>query len=172
MVSLSSYDVVWIYYSAYKIITSHFDFMDIIKFNKINMREIKFRGLTKENKFEYSGIVGQGLFWLRVTEGYYKDVQQFTGLHDKNGKEIYEGDILRFSKTSYHLSFNTVVIFKDGQFTTESFLVNELNKLSLKSEIIGNIYQEVLPKYENKDIIKQWSEEKKDTNTIRKLKKR
>lgn len=40
----------------------------------------------------------------------FSNVEEFTGLLDKNGKEVYEGDLINGSK----------VVFKDGQFITES----------------------------------------------------
>jgi len=64
------------------------------------MREIKFRAWDKENKrmtpsfslttFSYAvfGVVDHQL--------YNYNIMQFTGLLDKNGKEIYEFDLLQF----------------------------------------------------------------------------
>lgn len=70
------------------------------------MREIRFR--------EWDDLNGEmHLAWhprFKV-DGYTTEllqdgkVMQFTGLHDKNGKEIYEGDVvrdLRFSKHNIH----------------------------------------------------------------------
>lgn len=68
------------------------------------MREFKFRGwnkgLNKMVEFEFLDIVtdSDGA-WVNSGAGDTNvaacEIMQFTGLHDKNGREIYEGDILR-----------------------------------------------------------------------------
>ena len=67
------------------------------------MRTIKFRGKTDSGKwcfgyFLHDGqrgrfVITDGL--LEINRVDPETVCEFTGLHDKNGKEIYEGDILR-----------------------------------------------------------------------------
>ena len=81
------------------------------------------------------------------------EVMQYTGLKDKNGKEIYEGDIVNWSLDYLE------IIFKDGGFgyytafgkARPSYIPlsghNFLNLFKKESEIIGNIY-------ENKDLLK------------------
>ena len=88
--------------------------------------------------------------------------QQFTGLTDKNGKEIFEGDVIRFTETDEDSCFGredteTVevkwieeiaqwrAIFKSGR-RTELHLVVQLPTI-VSCEVIGNIY-------ENPDLLK------------------
>ena len=60
------------------------------------MREIKFRAWNIVHNLIYYKEEGQSnaSFFNNCPESIYK-LMQFTGLKDKNGKEIYEGDVLR-----------------------------------------------------------------------------
>lgn len=61
---------------------------------KESMREIKFRSWHNVGqKMIYDDFPGDSLRW-RHKENQPVDVMQFTGLKDRTGKEIYEGDIL------------------------------------------------------------------------------
>lgn len=71
------------------------------------MREIKFRGRTPDGKWIYGDLIHSGTDTIgileadapcleAITDVIPESVGQFTGLHDKDGKEIYEGDIIDF----------------------------------------------------------------------------
>ena len=60
-------------------------------------------------------------------------VGQYTGLEDKHGKRIIEGDILSFRAGRTH-----VVRFEDGAFILEDSAIPI--PFAIKSEIIGNIH--------------------------------
>ncbi len=63
------------------------------------MREIKFRwfqyGFMRYEFDGWSEDIGINEAIKLASSEYSAVIMQFTGLHDKNGKEIYEGDILR-----------------------------------------------------------------------------
>ena len=71
-------------------------------------------------------------------------VGQFTGLTDKNGKKIFEGDIVRYTNDDGTLAFYKVVWGDDfGSWMLE--WINHSDKLCLRCmrelvEVIGNIH--------------------------------
>lgn len=86
--------------------------------------------------------------WLSFDDD-YKCIMQSTGLKDKNGKEIFEGDIVQFEdcyEVSDFLYINTGIIeWCQGGFhvtNRDSVLMEDLlDGDSLDVTIIGNIYE-------------------------------
>lgn len=115
------------------------------------MRELKFRAWDKAQK-KY--IIPQRLaldddgaldFYVYNRGGYALEcfiVEQYTGLKDKNGKEIYEGDIVGFKWTK-RLYVVTYRVY-DASFILENDEWEETIHLSLEKddfEVFGNIHE-------------------------------
>ncbi len=108
------------------------------------MREMKFRCWHKTAKeMLFENRLGKCFQWL--SEGQPIKIMQFTGLYDKNGKEIWEGDIVKnstgrimelawFSSPSY-AGWDLRVICAKGTPPISRSLWEEL-------EVIGNIYED------------------------------
>ena len=101
------------------------------------MREIKFRVWDKDIK-----VFTEDEFFT-VDDMKYDDpyvFMQYTGLKDKNGIEIYEGDILTCGNLNYKLVWEDgkacEIHNKEDKFSPR-FLFNYLEQL----EVIGNIYE-------------------------------
>ena len=122
------------------------------------MREILFRGKRTDNGEWIYGDLIQNVDCLKIreqeksikkiTKSYEVDLEtvgQFTGLLDKNGKKIFEGDIV-LGLFLFDMSINAVVKFRDGAFGLEwrRGEIIEFNAFTslcnITYEIIGNIY--------------------------------
>ena len=129
------------------------------------MREIKFRAWDKEDKrmiideqdFIPVKVTNKGVlrlnphhkenFWEFIDEERF-EIMQYTGIKDKNGREIYEGDII---STDLDRPFN-IVVFRNGAFMFQChdngkdyydymFSVEEESDRWEYGEVIGNIYE-------------------------------
>ena len=122
------------------------------------MRDIKFRAWNGPKMIYNIGIMplterrdADSMTTSRPYEVYFRPdkwkVMQYTGLKDKNGKEIYEGDIVAINAFEPRLN---IVRFDRGGFCLEPILEAPLHSSFWsdikyaeddRSEVIGNIYE-------------------------------
>jgi uncharacterized phage protein (TIGR01671 family) len=137
------------------------------------MREILFRGKRVDNGEWITGYYikanhhwhNQGIHedWIVVdtiqnggwgnVRGKYavipETIGQFTGITDKNGKKIFEGDIVKYEKYATEISNNVYVVKYDTELAT--FIGEKYSQIHVTSfttfendsefiEVIGNIH--------------------------------
>ena len=130
------------------------------------MREIKFRAWNKLYKrmIEFVGAINflDGKVFdasnLYSRDLKYIDLMQYTGLRDKNGKEIYEGDIISADFDGEGMLFEVAwnnnamawdIKDKNGVFYFDIYENGSPFKFLKNIKVIGNIY-------ENPELLKGW----------------
>lgn len=81
--------------------------------------------------------------WEEYTFGDVTELMEFSGLKDKNGKEIYEEDIVKFSvDDGFNYCINEIgtVIYNNGAFYVGDFLLSDIESADI--EVIGNIWED------------------------------
>ena len=111
------------------------------------MREVRFREWETERKSmvysareDFDDMVG---FRFLHTEGGKRILMQYTGLKDKNGREIYEGDIVKYPHIQAFPDIWRVEFYKGSFVIAETIVKISLRELAHKEnlEIIGNIFE-------------------------------
>ena len=129
----------------------------------MSQRTIKFRAWDKINKkmtpsFDFRQWEGNKLYLSNYGVLYYGDliILEFTGVEDRNKKEIFEGNLLEIQE--HYCGDNKYpkgifkVIYKDAEFFATSKLEKYVSLFdatkNFNAVVIGNIY-------ENKNLLKE-----------------
>lgn len=126
---------------------------------RIKMREIKFRAWDKELKewtnYSISNIDGTLIDFYNKETGFWESdrggerfvLSQYTGLKDKNNREIYEGDVIkaisfaRWIGVVEYSDENSAFIFDDLDKKYRGDSIVFMSQFDQGFKILGNIYE-------------------------------
>jgi len=112
------------------------------------MRTIKFRVWDKDEGVmispDYIDRNGNAHWKSHSIPESSSEVMQFTGLYDKNGKEIWEGDIVKARSRKSWTEIIGQAVYGDGEYqieTTDNYWPVASIVVLEKLEVIGNIHE-------------------------------
>ncbi len=119
---------------------------DRIKHRWLNIHHICLSASGQTVLVDAFGKLGDGLIcYSLLPDSQNADLVEYTGLKDKNGVEIYEGDLYTVGEYTYK------IVFRNGSFYGINLQaipgIVRFSSFDVIGEVIGNIY-------ENKELIK------------------
>jgi uncharacterized phage protein (TIGR01671 family) len=140
-------------------------------------REIKFRGFDRKKKEMIYGVgIIPGIahavrtksfdFETMIAESeilniHIEDIMQSIGHKDKNGKEIYQGDIIRRFDGAFRdgslYEHGKPILVSDMKIDYSTYIDGKRRSFELILEVIGNVY-------ENSKLLENLKEEAYDSN--------